>query len=129
MAEFNIGKGWAFPPHFSKVSRGVQMAESEKEIEDSLTILLSTSLGERLFSPDFGCDLEDFQFSSMNASAVARLKSMVEYAITQYEQRVTLDSVEVLQDEMNAGTLVLRLMYTINETEVQKDMVFTYIFE
>ena len=49
-----FGKGWAFPLVFQNQGRSVQMAEAEEDIRQSLNILLSTQLGERVMHPGFG---------------------------------------------------------------------------
>ena len=40
-----LGRGWSFPPTFSKNQADVELVESRKDIDQSLHILLSTSLG------------------------------------------------------------------------------------
>ena len=48
-----LGRGWAFPPEFLETSgRGeVKMVEAVDDINQSLEILLATSLGERVLQP------------------------------------------------------------------------------
>ena len=57
-----LGRGWAFPPTFEKVTSPgdgttdgrVAMVSQEEDINQSLHILLSTSLGERVLQPEYG---------------------------------------------------------------------------
>ena len=52
-----LGRGWSFPPTFSKEGTGtqeagrVEMLEHEDDIVSSLHILLSTARGERIMVP------------------------------------------------------------------------------
>ncbi len=62
----HLGTGWSFPPAFDKGSNTAVMVSAEKDIEQSLEILLSTSLGERVMQPDYGCNLKDYQFESVD---------------------------------------------------------------
>jgi len=52
-----LGTGWSFPPEFDPVSGSVVLVSNEKDIGESLDILLSTSLGERVMQPRYGCNL------------------------------------------------------------------------
>ncbi len=55
-----LGTGWAFPVTFDKKPEcAVRMVSEVEDIEQSLTLLLSTRPGERVMRPDYGCNLED----------------------------------------------------------------------
>ena len=43
-----LGTGWSFPPAFDRESGSVEMVQEEEDIRQSLEILLSTSIGERV---------------------------------------------------------------------------------
>ena len=43
-----LGRGWDFPPNFSRSLNGVDMIADEEDIRSSLEILLSTRIGERI---------------------------------------------------------------------------------
>ena len=57
-----LGTGWAFPPTFDPVSGTVELVSGEKDINESLNILLSTSIGERVMQPKYGCNMQDYLF-------------------------------------------------------------------
>ena len=60
MTEFNdpfLGNGWSFPPAFDRGSAGVEMTFGLEDIQKSLQIIVTTSLGERIMQPTFGCGL------------------------------------------------------------------------
>ena len=57
-----LGTGWSFPPTFTRGGAEVDLVSGADDIEQSLQILLSTRLGERLMQPDFGCDLQQVMF-------------------------------------------------------------------
>ena len=121
-----IGTGWSFPPHFNKYTGNVDMVSGQEEIEGSLRILFSTNLKERLFHPDFGCDLRRFNFSSNNNATILRIQSLVSTTIKEYEPRIVLNGVNVNVDELLDGKFVILLEYTIKNTNSRYNMVYPY---
>ncbi|MBP5455185.1 MAG: GPW/gp25 family protein [Paludibacteraceae bacterium] len=129
MAEDFIGKGWSFPPHFNKYDKSVDMVSGQEEIEQSLKILFSTNVRERLFHPDFGCDLRKFQFAPNNRVTLLHIQQLVETTVRQYEPRIILNNVDINIDEIMDGKLLINLGYTIRKTNTQYNMVYPYYFE
>ncbi len=72
-----LGTGWAFPPAFDNESASVEMVSNYEDIKQSLDILLSTSLGERVMQPDYGCNLTDYIFESLNSTLIGIIKHKV----------------------------------------------------
>ena len=46
-----LGRGWSFPPSFDHTTGQIRLVEGIEDINQSLEILLSTSLGERVMQP------------------------------------------------------------------------------
>lgn len=132
-----IGKGWSFPPHFSKhkymrddyYAGGIDMVADQQEIEESLAVIFSTQLGERLFHNDFGSSLIDYQFAGNDNVTVLRIKDMISRAVKKHEPRITLEKVDVNTDDIMEGRLIINLSYTINATNSSYNMVYPYYFE
>ena len=124
-----LGTGWSFPPAFDKESQTVTMVSAEKDIEQSLEILLSTSLGERVMQADYGCNLKDYQFESMNSSLIGFLKDLVERAILFYEPRIKLEKVEITEAgsfELLEGVLKITVYYEIEGTNTRYNYVYDF---
>ncbi len=127
-----LGAGWAFPPTFSKqplaVGGGgkVALATAEDDIRQSLTILLSTTPGERLMQPAFGCGIKNHVFDTLSTSVVTEIKNLVERAILFFEPRITLNNVQVRDDEAIHGRLDILLDYTIRSTNTRSNMVYPF---
>ena len=73
-----LGSGWSFPPEFVIETRTprtgtLRMSEGERDIEESLRILFGTSIGERLFEPDYGLDMHEILFEPMSTTSRAFL--------------------------------------------------------
>ncbi len=71
------------------------MVSDITDIEQSLNILLSTGLGERVMQPDYGCALQPYLFEPLNASLIGYLKDRVQNAILFYEPRILVIGVDV----------------------------------
>lgn len=127
-----LGKGWAFPPTFRRTTigtSGVDLVEAREDIEQSLAILLSTSLGERIMRPDYGCNLSDFQFEPMNASVVGLIRDMVSTAMIYNEPRIRVERVVVSQpvnQDALDGKLLIEVDYTIRTTNSRFNFVYDF---
>ena len=124
-----LGTGWSFPPNFDKDSNTVTMVSAEKDIEQSLEILLSTSLGERVMQPNYGCNLKDYQFESMNNSLIGFLKDLVERAILFYEPRIKLEKIDITEAEsfeLIQGILRITVHYEIEGTNTRYNYVYDF---
>ncbi len=124
-----LGTGWSFPPNFDKDSNTITMVSAEKDIEQSLEILLSTSLGERVMQPDYGCNLKDYQFESMDNSLIGFLKDLVERAILFYEPRIKLERVDITEAEsfeLIQGILRITVHYEIEGTNTRYNYVYDF---
>ncbi len=124
-----LGTGWSFPPNFDKDSNTITMVSAEKDIEQSLEILLSTSLGERVMQPDYGCNLKDYQFESMDNSLIGFLKDLVERAILFYEPRIKLEKVDITEAEsfeLIQGILRITVHYEIEGTNTRYNYVYDF---
>lgn len=121
-----LGKGWSFPPEFSKNKKKISMVSDEYDIEESLKILLTTTPGERIMQPDFGCNLKSLVFEDITLSTQTMAKEMIKRAVLFYESRVMLNNVMFIIGELSDGYLYITLDYTIRSTNTRFNMVFPY---
>jgi len=101
------------------------MAEARDEIEQSLRVIFSTALGERLMRPDFGAGLDGEVFAPMNATRLAFIEERVRDAILFHEHRIDADSVRVTADQP-AGRLLIEIGYRVRGANSRFNMVFPY---
>lgn len=120
-----LGSGWSFPPVFDKISRGVEMRQGNNDIRESVEVLLSTELGERLYDPLFGCDLNELLFETFSLSLQTRISDRIHRAITEYEPRIDVESINFEEDRENNRILV-DIAYTIRTTNSRTNMVFPF---
>jgi uncharacterized protein len=124
-----LGTGWAFPPAFDRDSGTVNMVSNEDDIKESLNILLSTALGERVMQPKYGCNLTDYLFEPLSSSVIGFIKDRVENAILFYEPRIIADKIEVTDDgsfDLIEGKFIISIEYTIPGTNSRFNYVYDY---
>lgn len=124
-----LGTGWSFPPTFDKELRTVALVSGETDIDQSLGILLSTSLGERVMQPKYGCNLKDYQFESIDNALIGFLKDLVERAILFYEPRIELDRVDITEAdafELFEGVLRITVHYKIAGSNTRYNYVYDF---
>ena len=124
-----LGSGWSFPPEFRARDKMVQMVSEDEDIKDSLRILLSTSPGERIMHPSYGCGIKSLVFGSITESAMTEITDLIEKAVLFFEPRINLESVEMADDEVLHGVLRIQLNYTIIITNRRSNMVYPFYFQ
>lgn len=121
-----LGRGWGFPPEFSKDTKSVKLIEDEEDIKSSLEILLSTRLGERIMVPDYGCNLDELLFKPLNLTLKTYVVDLIKKAILYHEPRIDVNKIAIDPiNELN-GELLIKLDYTIRSTNSRKNMVFPF---
>jgi uncharacterized protein len=121
-----LGTGWSFPPSFTKGGADVKLVSGVEDIHQSLQILLSTNMGERIMQDDFGCDLSNVLFEEMDQGMINTLTSLISDAILYYEPRITLDHLDVSESEAHQGLLLISIEYTVRSTNSRFNMVFPF---
>ena len=129
MDEQFLGKGWAFPLVFENQGRTVGMATADEDIQQSLTILLSTELGERVMRPTFGWKRDALVFEPLSTSFASYLKRELETAILFYEPRIELNRVIFDVVPSREGLINIRLDYTIRATNTRSNLVYPFYLD
>ncbi|MEA1934209.1 MAG: GPW/gp25 family protein [Thermodesulfobacteriota bacterium] len=120
-----LGTGWTFPPTFTKGPQSVVMVSDDKDIRQSLEILLTTSVGERFLRPEYGCDLRRYLFEPLDDGLVAYIRDLVGNAILYHEPRIRLTDL-TLSTRAEEGTLLIELEYVIRTTNSRRNFVFPF---
>lgn len=123
-----LGSGWAFPPEFDKITNENKVVSAEDDINESLYILLSTTPGERVMRPAFGCGIKSMVFESITESILTMMKDLITKAILFFEPRITLNSIDINTELVNQGTLLIQIFYMIRSTNTRSNMVYPYYF-
>jgi phage baseplate assembly protein W len=121
-----LGTGWSFPPTFLKAARGVQLVSAEADIRESLHILLTTSLGERVMQPTYGCNLDDLIFEALSPTVVSNMKERIRTAILYHEPRIRLNRLDLAPDLEAQGTVLITVDFTIISTNSRFSFVYPF---
>jgi uncharacterized protein len=121
-----LGTGWGFPVAFNNLSGDVRMTSDVEDILCSLNILLSTSIGERIMQPKFGCNLEDVMFEPISTSLLSFIKGLVKDAILYHEPRIRLNKIAIDTDDYLEGRLPIEIDFTISATNSRYNYVYPF---
>ena len=129
-SEYNfLGIGWKFPPSFDEKTGKTEMSFHMTDIKESLYILLNTKPGERLMSPTYGCDIKSFNFKNINSTLVENIKETIEKAISKFETRIKVDSLDVNLEDKLEGKLYVNINYTVLMTNQKDNLVYPFYVE
>jgi uncharacterized protein len=120
-----VGAGWAFPVGVDATGR-VALVTRDREIQESIRLILGTVPGERPMRPEFGCRIHEHVFGPANASTAGRIGHDVREAIERWEPRVDLLDVAVSFDSRAEGTLYVDISYTVRGDNDPRNLVFPF---
>jgi phage baseplate assembly protein W len=121
-----LGTGWGFPPTFDKAAKRVKLVSAEEDICESLKILLSTSLGERVMQPNYGCNLQELLFEPLSPTVASNIKELIRTAILYHEPRIRLNRLELNLDRQVQGVVNISVDYTIISTNSRFNFVYPF---
>jgi phage baseplate assembly protein W len=121
-----LGTGWSFPPTFSRQSYSVEMVSDDLDIRQSLWILFSTSVGERVMLPEYGSRLWQMLFRNITTTLMTQIEDIVRNAVLYWEPRIDVDSVVVQPDASQVGLVLITLSYTIRKTNARSNLVYPF---
>ena len=125
MAAKFLGAGWPFPIIPDHVGRLVYV-EGDANVEQSLRVLLQTSLGERVMRPDFGCEAARLVFAPGSQQFMSLLETTVREAIRDWEPRIDVRDVATEADPVYPSRVTVSLAYTVRQTNTRNNLVFPF---
>ncbi|HTO81463.1 MAG TPA: GPW/gp25 family protein [Methylomirabilota bacterium] len=120
-----LGVGWGFPIK-PDPSGKLAYVDGDANVEQSLEILLQTSLGERVMRPDFGTQAPRLVFAPGSQQFLSLLEQTVRDAIVNWEPRVDVDQVLAEADPADPAHVTVSLDYTIRQTNTRKNLVYPF---
>lgn len=122
-----IGTGWAFPVRVN-IQGGIQLSAIERSVEESVWIILRTSLGERVYRPDFGSRLSELVFAPMNTQTLLLIRLHVEEALEMWEPRIVLDEVRTDPDPIR-GRVDIVVNYHLKDRHDSRSLVYPFYLQ
>jgi len=122
-----LGTGWAFPVSLG-ADGGVALVDHEEDIRQSVWIILSTDLGDRLLRPDFGSGIRSFVFESISTTTMALLRHRVEDALVTWEPRIDVTKVDTTV--VSPGNRVdISIEYRVRSTNTFYNLVYPFYLD
>jgi uncharacterized protein len=121
-----IGTGWAFPPTFNLDNSTTNMVSGVEDINQSLYILFTTEIGERVMQPNYGSALKSMLFESVNEHFKSYMRMVLVRSISLYEARITPLALDFSVDENLEGRYLMKLDYMVLSTRQRNNFVFPF---
>jgi uncharacterized protein len=125
VSEEFIGSGWGFPVRTDAVG-GIALVSREREIEESVRLVLGTAVGERPMRPEFGCRIHEYVFAPADATTAGLIAYDVRASLARWEPRIDVDEVHVTPDPDDSSTLYITVDYTILHSNDPRNLVFPF---
>ncbi|MDQ3773299.1 MAG: GPW/gp25 family protein [Pseudomonadota bacterium] len=121
-----LGRGWSFPVRVHDKDGTIRLSEYEQDIQQSIWIILSTSKGERLMRPEFGCGIHDLVFEVINTTTLTEIEEGVREALALFESRIEVKQVKALSNGGLDGQLRISIDYEVRGTNNQLNFVYPF---
>lgn len=125
MAQEFVGAGWAFPLR-TDATGSIALVRRDREIEESIRLILTTAPGERPMRPEFGCAVHDYVFAPADAATAGDIAYAVRVSLERWEPRIDLNDVVVRFDAVESGTMYIEIRYSLRGTNDPRNLVFPF---
>ncbi len=120
-----IGRGLSFPVR-TDATGSVALVDGDREIVESIRLILATAPGERPMRPEFGCAIHDLVFAPADSSTAGQIAYEVRQSLERWEPRIDLADVVIDFAEAANGTLLIDIRYTLRDTNDPRNLVFPF---
>ena len=118
-----FGRGIAFPP---RIDNGqVAYSEGQKNVRESIHIILMTNLNERLRLPNFGGNLAHYLFQPNTVTTRHQIAERITKSLAQWEPRIVVESVEVVSDPNDEQAAIATINYKLVATQARERVSVT----
>ncbi len=100
------------------------MVEGDASVRQAVFLLLSTSPGERVMRPDYGCDLRQLVFSPNDETTAGLAVHYVRRALQMWEPRVEILRLDAVRNPDRPEQLDMMLDYRIRSTLQTESLTF-----
>jgi phage baseplate assembly protein W len=120
-----LGSGLAFPlqidPHGA-----IALARGEEDVDQAIGLILSTAPGERPMRPEFGCQVHDFIFDTLDAATVGKMESAIRAALDRWEPRIEVADVDFDLTRSGDGEVLATISYRLRATNNKRNLVYPF---
>jgi hypothetical protein len=120
-----LGTGWNFPMKLNSRG-GISLISDEEKVAQSIRIILSTPIGQRVMRPTFGSRLHELVFSPANPETFGLAEMYVQDALNFWEPRIQVLEVTAGADNAQPGVLFIQIRYLIKSIHDERSLVYPF---
>ncbi len=120
----HIGAGLACPIH-TNAQGSFQLSHGTRNLEEAISIILRTRLGERVYRPNFGSRLSELAFEPMNTETLSLIRLYVREAIELWEPRIDLINI-LTEPDPSTGQVNITIVYQPKDSYDTRSMVYPF---
>lgn len=120
-----LGTGWSFPVQTDHKG-DIQVSDAEKDIRESIKIILGTAKGERVMRPEFGCDIHEHLFSAVTPATRNLIESSVREALVRWEPRIDIETIDAYTNAEEPNKVLIEIEYYVRTTNSLSNMVYPF---
>lgn len=121
-----LGTGFSFPIEVEEATGRMKTVSLEEDIAQAIRIILMTRKGERVMHPDFGCDIYDYAFDTMDYTTQVQMEQAVREALMVWEPRIINVEVHINAEQEKEGVLLIEISYVVRSTNNPFNLVYPY---
>jgi len=118
-----LGKGVSYPFKINDYGE-IDSSEYEKNIEESIKIIISTKMGERLMRPEFGCRVHELLFAQNTTTTHNLAIYYVSEALKKWENRILIKDVKAYS--IGESSINIDIEYQIRDTNSFYNLVYPF---
>jgi len=96
-----------------------ELVDGPEAVRQAVLLLLSTTPGERVMRPDYGCDLHRLLFAPNDGTTAGLAIHYVRRALERWEPRIALLSVDANRSEDQPGLLEVSVEYQVRSSQLR----------
>jgi phage baseplate assembly protein W len=120
-----IGRGISWPMGVDHTG-SLRMSEGPADLDRSIRVVVATAPGERVMRPEFGCRVWDLLFEPVTANLLGQMAQAVRDALAQWEPRITVEDVDVRQDDDDHALVHIAVHYVVRSTNDRRNLVYPF---
>ena len=99
------------------IKKDINKFTNEMAILNAVKHIILTNHYEKPFTPDYGCNVRKLLFENLDIITASALEREIEFAIKNFEPRVSLSAVQVKPDVENNAFRVDLIVEIINQSD------------
>ena len=117
----------AAPAGLSLTAKGqIAMVSGDDSVRQAILLLLSTSPGERLMRPDYGCHLHRLLFSPNDDTTAGLAIHYVRRALSLWEPRIEIMQLDAGRNPDQPHLLDIFLHYRVKSSQQTAQLLFSF---